>query len=328
VVLLVTAAAAEGYLLHYHGPQRLLVLAAPLIALYTVAAGSSRRRSLAIGMLAVLAFASLHNLIKPASWIGSDNLVLVALGALAIAAGDATRSHRAYLAEAEARARQAEADRETEAARRVTEERLHIARELHDALGHQLALIHIQAEVAAHALTDPPPPAAQALTHVRTASRAALGQLNDTVALLRQPDEVAAPVEPATGLAGIGGLLATFERSGLSIDVRVEGPTRPLPTVTDLAAYRVVQESLTNVRKHAGPTAVLVRLRSDEDTLHVVVDNTAGAAKPTGGNRPGHGLVGMRERISALGGTLHAGPRPDGGYRVSASLPLSAGSRS
>jgi signal transduction histidine kinase len=332
-VLLVSAVAAEGYLYHYHGHQRSLVLAAPLIALYTVAETSTRRRSLAIGVLAVLALAGVHLVIKPASWIGSDNLALAALGALAVAAGDATRSHRAYLAEAEARARQAEADRETEAARRVTEERLHIARELHDALGHQLALIHIQAEVAARVLDDPPTPARQALAHVRTASKAALGQLGDTVTLLRQPGEPTTPVQPITGLAGVDQLLSTFERSGLVIDVHADGCHRPVPAPTDLTAYRVLQESLTNVRKHAGPTTVAVRLNYRDDALRIAIDNTAtrptsGADPTSAGHSSGHGLLGMRERVTAIGGTLDAGPRPDGGYRVTASLPLPLPSRS
>ena len=328
-VLLVSAAAAEAYLVYYQGNQGEMVLAAPLIALYTVADTSSRRRSLAIGVVVMLAFAGVHMLVKPSSWLGAGNLALAALGGLAVAAGDASRNRRAYLAEAEARARQAEADRDVEAARRVTEERLRIARDLHDVVGHHLALIHVQAGVAAHVLDGEPEKAGEALAHIRTASRAALGELSDTIGLLRHSDEPAAPTEPVIGLAGVEDLLGSFRRSGLTITEQVDGPVRSIAVAADLTAYRVIQESLTNVCKHSGPTMVGVRLTYGPDALRIVVDNAAPQVTPIGraaaqasGDR--HGLIGMRERVTALGGTLSAGPRPDGGYRVSATLPTPA----
>jgi signal transduction histidine kinase len=326
--LAVSAIAAEVYLAAMPGHVGLLVVAAPLIALYTVAERSTRRRATIIGALAVLAFGGLHSLVKPASWLGAENVALAALGGLAIAAGNAARIRRAYLAEVEARARDAEADREAEAARRVTDERLRIARDLHDHLGHHLALIYLQAGVATHVLPDPPERAADALAHIRAASKTALTELGDTIGLLRRPDDPAAPTEPAPGLAGIEELLAAFRRSGLSITEQIEGPASPLPVATDLVAYRVIQESLTNVRKHAGPTAVALRLTCVGDGVRIVVENTNGGKPSTDGGAPGgttrtgHGLVGMRERVSALGGSLQTGPRPAGGYRVSAVLPL------
>lgn len=341
-VLLISAAAAEAYLVHYQGHQGSMVLAAPLIALYTVADVSSRRRALIIGVLVVLAFAGAHMLVRPSSLLGADNLALAALGGLAVAAGDASRNRRAYLAEAQARARHAEADRDAEATRRVTEERLRIARDLHDVLGHHLALIHVQAGVAAHVLDARPDEAGTALAHIRAASKTALGELAATVGLLRQPGEPGAPTEPATGLAGVNDLLASFRRGGLTIAEHVDGLVRPIAVAVDLTAYRLIQESLTNVCKHAGPTTVRVRLSYQSDTLRIVIDNSAPAhpvatgtvATSTGtavttassvGSR--HGLVGMRERVTAMGGTLHAGPRPDGGYRVTATLPTPAGNR-
>ena len=347
LVLLVSAAAAEAYLVRYQGHHAEMVLAAPLIALYTVAEASSRRHSLVIGVLAVLALAGLHMLLKPSSPLGADNLALAALGGLAVAAGDASRSRRAYLAEVEARARHAEADREAEAARRVTEERLRIARDLHDVVGHHLALIHVQAGVAVHMLDAPPAQARQALAHISAASKQALGELSDTIGLLRQPGEQAAPTEPVTGLAGVRELLTSFRRSGLTITEQTDGPVRPIAVAADLTAYRVIQESLTNVRKHAGPTTVAVRLTYRPEALRIVIDNLAGTdpahrqaaqgrAGTTGDARAGtdpaaparagsgHGIVGMRERVTALGGSLRAGPRPDGGYRVSVDLPLAA----
>ena len=331
LVLLGSALAAEAYRVHYQGEHGEMVLAAPLIALYTVAENSSRRRALIIGCLAVLALGGIHILIRPSSSLGTYDLALAALGALAVAAGDASRSRRAYVIEAQARAEHAEADREAEAARRVTEERLRIARELHDAVGHHLALIHVQSGVAARVLTDPPARAREALDHIHAASKAALGELSETIDLLRQPGEESASTEPTIGLAGVDDLLDEFRRSGLTIDARVDGPARPVPVAADLTAYRVIQESLTNVRKHAGPTTVEVRLAYQPDTLRLVIDNSAARHSTAAGvacdNRSGHGLVGMRERVTALGGTLHAGRRPDGGYRVTANLPLTAASQ-
>jgi signal transduction histidine kinase len=341
LVFLVSAIAAETYLaLHeahqaVHGAhQGSMVLAAPLIALYTAADTSSRRRAWAIGLLAMLAFAGAHMLVKPSSWLGADNVALAALGALAVAAGDASRSRRAYLAEVEARARRAEHDRDAQAARRVTDERLRIARELHDVVGHHLALINVQAAVATHVLDTQPVQSRAALAHIRQASKSALVELRDTIGLLRQPDEQPAPTEPISGLAGLPELLSAFRRSGLIIDEHVDGTVGPIAVAADLTAYRLIQESLTNVCKHAGPTTVAVRLRYQPDALQVVVDNEATTRGPvtvanTSPDRGleqapghGHGIVGMRERVAALGGTLSVGLRPNGGYRVTATLPL------
>jgi signal transduction histidine kinase len=319
-VLVVSTLAAEFYLIAYLGHDGNLVLIAPMVAIYTVADTGERHHGLIVGGLGVLAMAAVHIAAKPSSPMGVDNLALVALGALAVAAGEAARNHRAYLVEAQARARQAESERDTEAARRVTEERLRIARDLHDVVGHHLALITVQAGVAAHVLAEPPEVARQALDHIGTASRAALAELTQTVGLLRQPNEPAAPTG-VSGLAGLPGLLTSFRRSGLTVREEVTGPVRTLPAAADLAAYRVIQESLTNARRHAGPTEVTVAMAYRPDALRIVVDS-AGAVRP--GAAEGHGVAGMRERVGALGGAFQAGPRPEGGYRVSATLPLPA----
>ncbi|MGI5184219.1 sensor histidine kinase [Dactylosporangium sp. CA-152071] len=321
---LVSSVAAEAYLVFNHETANgMLILAAPLIALYTVAESASRRRALTIGVLAVSAFAGLHMLAKPASWLGAENLALAALGGLAVAAGDGARSRREYLAEVEARALRAERDRDADARRRVTDERLRIARDLHDAVGHQLALINVQAGVAAHLLDAQPGRAREALTHVRHASRTALGELRDTIGLLRQPGDQLAPVDPVPGLTGLPDLLDTFRRSGLAVSASGLGDALDLPVPVDLTAYRVVQEALTNVCKHAGAVAVHLLLQRTGDALTIRVEN-APAAHPRKAATPGVGLVGMRERVSALGGSLEAGPRPAGGYRLTAVLPLEA----
>jgi signal transduction histidine kinase len=327
--LVASVSAAEGYLSLFPHHEGALVLAAPLIALYTFAdsgggpagGGRGRRRNLAIGGLAIAALAGAHIMARPSSWLGADNLALAALGALALAAGDASRSRRAYTAEVELRARRAELGREQEARRRVTEERLRIARDLHDVLGHQLALITVQAGVADHLLDVQPGQSRQALGHIRQAGRTALEELRDTIGLLREPGEPDTPTEPTASLSALDDLVASFRRSGLRVEHTVGGRPRPLAAAADLTAYRVVQESLTNVCKHAGGSAARLRLAYKPDTLRITVDDDGPGREDGAGRGTGHGITGMRERVTALGGTLHAGRRPDGGFRVDATLP-------
>jgi signal transduction histidine kinase len=318
-VLVVTIASAEAYLTLSQANEA--VLAAPLIALYTVAETAGWRWSLTVGVPAVLALAGFHLLLRPSPDFGQENLTLFALGGLAIAAGQASRNRQAYIAEVEERARHAERDREQEAGRRVTEERLRIARDLHDVVGHHLALINVQAGVAAHVLDDQPAQAKQALDHIMDASRAGLSELRETIGLLREPGDPAAPTDPTEGLSGLPELIATFRRAGLRIDHEIEGAVRPIPSAADLTAYRVIQESLTNVRKHAGDVTTTVRLGYDRAGLRVVVEDD-GNGGPAAQDGDGHGIAGMRERVAALGGSLDVGARPGGGFRVDALLPL------
>jgi len=300
--LLVSTVAAEGYLAYVDRSGGTLILAAPLIALYTLAEAGTRRRSLWMGGAAVLLIGVFHTAIRSGRWLGAENVALAALGGLAIAAGEASRSRRAYEAEALLRAQE-----------RVTADRLRIARDLHDSVGHHLALINVQAGVAAHVSPD----RRETLDQIRQSARDALDELRDAVGLLRNPDEPLAPVEPTVGLAGLDDLLATFERAGLRISCRHE-EDRPLPPATDVVAYRVVQESLTNARKHAGQVDVRLVLRFRGPDLSIVVENDG----PPATIRPeSHGLTGMRERVTALGGSLTAEPRPLGGFRVSCRLP-------
>jgi signal transduction histidine kinase len=323
----VTAAAVYMTLTSTHG----WVVAAPLIALYHLAdTTSDRRRLLVTGGLAALVLVTIPTLFASTSWLGAENLAVTATCGLAMAAGDASRNRRAYVAEVEARAHRAEHSREQEARRQVTEERLRIARDLHDSMGHHIALINAQAGMAAHVFDAQPATAKQALTHIRQASRAALDDLRDTVGLLRQPGEPAAPTEPTVGVSGLSNLVAFFRGSGMRIDYGVDGSIRPLPPATDVTAYRVVQESLTNVGKHAGDAAARVRLSFGPAALHILVENEgngrpaphAAARSTPARSDAGHGIVGMRERVSAVGGSLDAGPRAAAGFRVSAVLPL------
>jgi signal transduction histidine kinase len=330
-VLAVAIAAAEGYMALRRG--EVWVQAAPIVALYTVADTMQRRRvSLAIGWMTVGLLATAHALVN-AHWLGPENLTLAALGALAIAAGDASRTRRAYAAEVEERARRAEDNREQEARRRVTEERLRIARELHDILGHRIALINVQAGVASRVFDDQPDKARQALAQVRHTGRTILDELRDAIGLLRQPDEPNAPTTPiVSGIADLGELIASFAAAGVRVSLDICGSVRPIPRAEDLTAYRVIQESLTNVRKHAGNANVLIRLTFMPEELRILIEDDGPPGSQPGrapadvrGTRvdgSGHGVIGMCERVAALGGRLVAEPRTGKGFQVYATLPL------
>jgi signal transduction histidine kinase len=314
-----------------HGPA----IAAPMVALYSAAEVTRRRMALSLGWLAVLVLAVVHAALRPPPWLGWENVALIALAGLAIAAGDAARSRRAYVAEVEDRARRAEHDREREARRRISEERLRIARDLHDVVGHHLALINVQAGVAAQFLQDRPDQARDALAEIRQATRAGLHELHHTIGLLREDGEPAAPTTPAAGLSGLNGLLESLARAGLTVDQDVTGTVRPLPPAADLTAYRVVQESLTNIRKHADGATARLRLAYESACLNIEVENDGNvvlssveddAPEETAGSSSGHGIAGMRERVAAIGGRLEAGPRPGGGFRVAVRLPMEHGS--
>jgi signal transduction histidine kinase len=333
--LAVSALAAEVFLFFTPDASGVLILLAPSIALYTVAELVERRRGLIVGGGALAALTLLHALMHP-GMIGPENLAFAALGGLAIAAGDSSRNRRAYLAEAERRAAHAERDRERDALRRVAEERLRIARDLHDSVGHHLALISVQSDVAGRAMDENAPAAREALAHVKYASRKALEELRDTVGLLRQPGDPVAPKEiPAPGLDGLGELLGTLRASGLVVDCLVEGTAVPLAPATDRTAYRVIQESLTNVYKHSSVRQACLTLGYARRELHVTVDDPGGGVPcgPGDGLASGlasgsravpagrHGITGMRERVLALGGQFTAGPRSGGAFRVAATLP-------
>ena len=220
--------------------------------------------------------------------------------------------------------------REEEARRRATEERLRIAQELHDVLAHNISLINVQASVALHLMDDQPEQARTALTTIKQASKETLGELRSVLDVLRQVDEEA-PRSPAPGVDRLDGLISRTEAAGIPVRSAIDGAPRPLPAGVDLAAYRIVQEALTNVARHAGPATATVRITYAEDGLTVEVDDdgrggaAAGSAGVAGGGG-GNGIPGMRERAAALGGSLEAGPRPGGGFRVWAKLPLNGSS--
>ena len=232
------------------------------------------------------------------------------------------------------RAAEAERIRVEEALRRSSEERLRIARELHDALGHHLSLINVQSGVALHLNEQLPEGARNSLTAIKQASKEALTELRSVLDILRQDDE-RAPRSPTSTLARLDDLVQQASAAGLEVRTETKGEVRPLPFGVDVAAFRIVQEALTNVTRHAGRATATVRLTYGDRDLIVEVDDDgrgvpsavpAGRGASSGPDGGGRGIVGMRERVAALGGELEAGPREGGGFRVRARLPLDGAS--
>jgi signal transduction histidine kinase len=221
------------------------------------------------------------------------------------------------------REREAEASRmqEEESLRRASEERLRIARELHDALGHHLSLINVQAGVALHVNEELPSQVSGSLAAIKEASKEALTELRSVLEILRQDGE-RAPRSPTSTLERLDDLVSQAAAAGLEVRSEVEGATRALPFGVDVAAFRIVQEALTNVARHSGSSSATVRVHYGDREISVQIDDEGPGGAAPAGTGGGKGILGMRERVAALGGDLEAGPRPEGGFRVRARLPL------
>jgi signal transduction histidine kinase len=311
-----------------------LIWVTPLLALYTAAAIGHRRLAVAAG-LAMAALLVGWALADPALGTPAEVAMAVLNVALAVATGEVARGRRDYLAEAERRAVEAERTREETARRRAGEERLRLARDLHDITANTIAVIAIQAGVAEEALQDGPEPAREAVRAIRASSRQALAELKATVATLREGEATTAR-GPLPSLDRLDELVAQARGVGIQVELTVAGTARPLPPAVEVTAYRIVQEALTNVLRHAQATSAAICVRYQGDALEVEVDDdgrggqpaaasrASGGGVPAGGH-PGHGLTVMAERAAAVGGRLEAGPRPTGGFRVHARLPLGQG---
>lgn len=214
---------------------------------------------------------------------------------------------------------QARAEQEAAERRRADEERLRIARELHDVLAHSISVINVQAGVGLALLDSDPEQARTALTTIKAASKEALGEVRQVLDTLRTPGD--APRAPAPGLARLPELVEQAAGAGLAVEVTAEGRALALPPGTDLAAFRIVQEALTNVVRHSGSRTARVRIGYGPGRVQLRIDDEGPATGGEAGGS-GNGLVGMRERAAALGGTIDAGPRPGGGFRVLATLPV------
>jgi signal transduction histidine kinase len=237
--------------------------------------------------------------------------------------GDNVRTRRAYTAELEERAARLEREREEQAVRAVAQERARISRELHDVVAHHVSVIAVQAGAASEeATTDP---AREALGLIQQTSRQVLAELRSMLDVLRA-DEAGLGLAPQPSLGEVDQLVAQSRTAGLPVELVINGQRRELPAIVDLAAYRIVQEALTNTRTHAGPAHARVELRYTDDALALeVTDDGRAAAGQPGNGGGGRGLIGMRERVAMVDGRLEAGPRPGGGFRVAAVLPLDGG---
>ena len=248
---------------------------------------------------------------------------------LAWVLGDSMRTRRAYFAQLEERAARLEKEREAQAKVAVAAERARIARELHDVVAHNVSVMVVQADGAAYVMDASPDQAKQALETISTTGRQALAEMRRLLGVLRTGEHrESGEYVPQPDVQQIEDLVEQVRIAGLTVDFKVEGTARPLPSGVELTAYRIVQEALTNTRKHGGPEAgASVRLVYFDDGLGLLVeDDGRGAAhelyEDGGADGQGHGLIGMRERVGMVGGTLDAGPRPGGGFRISALLPL------
>ena len=292
-----------------------------LVAVYSVAAYGTRWVSLAGLAAAELGSAAVQLTPGRFEWPTPVSNALV-IGA-AWLLGHFVGVRRAYTV-------QLERTRAEVARRAVAEERLRLARELHDVVAHAISVIAVQSGVGAHVANSQPEEAAKALAAIEATSRAALTELRRLLGVLRQDGESQGDLAPVPGLADLDALLAEVAKAGLAVRLRVEGTPSQLPAGVDLSAYRIVQEALTNVVKHAGPARAQVTIGyGDREVTVEIVDNGRGMAAPTDNGRAelGNGLIGMWERVQMFDGELQAGPRPGGGFRVAARLPLAVDRR-
>ncbi|MET8449461.1 sensor histidine kinase [Streptomyces sp. NPDC005209] len=249
--------------------------------------------------------------------------------ALAWVLGDSMRTRRAYFAQLEERAARLEKEREAQAKVAVAAERARIARELHDVVAHNVSVMVVQADGAAYVLDAAPDQAKKALETISSTGRQALAEMRRLLGVLRTGEhQESGEYVPQPDVEQIDELVEKCRTSGLPVDFKVEGTPRPLPSGVELTAYRIVQEALTNTRKHGGENAgASVRLVYFDDGLGLLIEDDGKGAphelyEEGGADGQGHGLIGMRERVGMVGGTLDAGPRPGGGFRISALLPL------
>ncbi|MGC5565199.1 sensor histidine kinase [Streptomyces sp. FR-108] len=304
-----------------------------LVITYTVASNGTRwasRLALTAGLLA----APLAQLRWPEAQQGAFEHVAIVIFqtvpfALAWVLGDSLRTRRAYFAQLEERAARLEKEREAQAKVAVAAERARIARELHDVVAHNVSVMVVQADGAAYVLDSAPDQAKKALEIISGTGRQALAEMRRLLGVLRTGEhQESGEYVPQPDVEQLDELIEQCRGSGLPVDFKIEGTPRPLPSGVELTAYRIVQEALTNTRKHGGPNAgASVRLVYFDDGLGLLVEDDGKGAphelyEEGGVDGQGHGLIGMRERIGMVGGTLDAGPRPGGGFRISALLPL------
>jgi signal transduction histidine kinase len=294
-----------------------------VVALYTVAAEAQLLIAVILVTVALIAFAYDGRGTGTPQLASAAPFLLAGWLVAAVAVGGVVRNRRAFLREAGQHAVDVQRRQAEELLLRAAEERLRIARELHDVLGHNISLVNVQASAALHRLDAHPDGAAPALAIIKDASKEALSELRATLGILRQVDE-STPTTPVTGLDQLTDIVARANTPLRTVALEASGiVSRPLPPATSLAIVRIVQESLTNVARHSGATEVTVRIGIADGVVRLRVDdNGTSATDPARGS--GSGLQGMSDRARVLGGTFGATRKPDGGFRVEAGLPLRA----
>ena len=294
-----------------------------LVAVYTVASLTSRRTSYSAGLATAVAVL--------VTTVASDDTAFVTLAlnlvvfGTAWILGDSVRVHRAYTLEVEKRAERLERERADEARRAAAAERVRLARELHDVVAHHVSVIALQSQAAEVLLRAEPDRAAESVEAIGVTAREALSELRRLLGALREADDGAPALEPQPGLGDLDALAESVRHAGVTVELSVTGKRRPLPSGVQLSAYRIVQEALTNVLKHARATTARVALRYEADALVISItdDGVASRTGPPGdGSGQGQGLIGMRERVALFDGELRAGASVDGGFSVDARLPL------
>lgn len=320
VALATAAFFAMGY------PPLTTALAGALIATYSVAAnGRPPVPALgAVGSAALVLVLVGIGLVRLDLAVG-EAAALALIFVTAWVLGDRMRTRRAYLAALEERARRLEAEREERASAAAAEERRRIARELHDVVAHAVSVVVLHARGAKEVLGSDPEASRRSLDLIEDTGRQALVELRTVLGALRATGDQSDDRGPQPGLIQIDELVQDARAGGLVVDYDTEGQPREMPAGLALSAYRIVQEALTNVRKHSTSTRARVVLRYGPEELLVHVQDDGPPARD--GGPPGHGLTGMRERVALFGGRFAAGPRPDGGYEVLAVLPVKGDAR-
>jgi signal transduction histidine kinase len=299
-----------------------------LFALYTMASLCDRRITIAataaLLVIVPISFA-VDGAANPDNGTLAGTLAVFVLGAVW---GDRKKVRDAYVEQLQLRDAEKERDRREAAQRAVTEERLRIARELHDVVAHAMSVIAVQSGVGAHVIDNRPAEAKHLLETISETSRDSLGEMRRLLSVLRaDPDLADDDLTPVPGLEALGDLAARVRAAGVPVDVTVRGERPAVPAGVDLAAYRIAQEALTNVLKHAGRAQTSLVVEYEPDAVHLeVVDDGRGAGAVPGSrfaDGSGQGLIGMRERAAMYDGLVESGPRPGGGYRVAATLRFS-----
>lgn len=322
--VLALVATAAGLLAYYTAGYPAIGLALPVAAALYSAAEAGKLTAAAVTATVLVLVSTTFRLREgddPAYLLGFELASTAGLMVAAIALGAAVRATRLLRAEQRRTARQAAVEQEWEARRRVEEERLRIARDLHDVLGHTIAVVSVQADVAKEALDDDPAVVRAALATIRATADQAITEVRTMLGLLRDAAEVE-DRSPVGSLRYLDRLIAATAESGLAVDLGTEGRPVELPVVVDATAYRIVQESLTNCLRHARASKAEVRLRYGKDRLDISVTDDGRGTVPTAGPSAGRGIDGMRERAALLGGAVTVTSRPRAGLRVDASLPL------